>query len=193
MLQRLVPVAFALVAAPALAVPESFTLDPYHTFVNFTVDHLGISTLYGRFGKTTGKMSVDRAAKMGSLEVQVDSASVDTGDNERGNRPRSRNEHLRSADFFNAAEFPHLTYKSTRVVWTGEAPTSIEGNVTLIGVSKPVTLKVDRFKCIAERGKERCGGNASANIRRSDFGMKTAIPTVGDEIALLIEFEGVQD
>ncbi|MDQ6619102.1 MAG: YceI family protein, partial [Pseudomonadota bacterium] len=151
MFRRILPLALTLLAAPAVAATDTYTLDPYHTFVNFTVDHLGLSTIHGRFGKTTGKIGVDRAAHTASLEVQIDASSVDTGDNERGSRPRSRNEHLRSADFFNAAEFPHAMYKSTRVVFNGDTPATIEGNLTLLGVTKPVALKVERFKCIMEQ------------------------------------------
>src|SRR4051794_22950798 len=96
----------AAVPFAAAAATESYTIDPYHTFPNFSVDHLGLSTIYGRFGKTSGKFTVDQAAKIGSVDLSIDSASVDTGDPEKGSRARSRDEHLRSADFFNAAEFP---------------------------------------------------------------------------------------
>src|SRR5499433_2495395 len=85
----------------ATAAPETYTIDPYHTFPNFTVDHLGVSTVYGRFNKSSGKLTIDRAAKTGSVELAVDTSSVDTGDQDKGSRARSRDEHLRSADFFN--------------------------------------------------------------------------------------------
>jgi len=179
----------------ANAAPESFTIDPYHTFPNFTIDHLGVSTIYGRFNKTTGKFTMDPAAKTGSVELSIDTASVDTGDNDKGSRARSRDEHLRSADFFNAAEFPKMTYKSTAVAFSGDQPASIDGNLTLLGVTKPVKLTVERFKCnpATATAKERCGGNATGKIKRSDFGMKTGIPSIADEVTLLIGFEGLKD
>ena len=168
---------------------------PYHTFPNFTLDHLGVSTIHGRFNKTAGKLTIDRAAKSGSIDLAVDTVSVDTGDSDKGSRPRSRDEHLRSADFFNAAEFPKMTYKSTSVAFSGDNPTAIEGNLTLLGVTKPLQLTVERFKCNPAQGtgKERCGGNATGKLKRSDFGMKTGIPNLGDEITLLIEFEALKD
>ena len=188
---------FALLLAAALplaavAAPEHYTVDPLHTYPNFTVEHWGLSMMHGRFDKTTGKFTFDRAAKTGSAELTIETASVTTGDNVRGNRPRARDEHLRQADFFNSAEFPTITFKSTKVNFGAELPTSVEGNLTLSGVTKPVTLTFERFKCGKNpfNQKDRCGGNAVGKFKRSDFGMKTAIPAVGDEITLNIEFEG---
>ena len=179
----------------ASAAPESYTLDPLHTFPHFSVDHLGISTMWGRFGKTTGKFMIDHAAKKASLELQVETTSIDTGDNVRGSRPRARDEHLRTADFFNVQEFPHMTYKSTNVKFAGETPSEIDGQLTLLGVTKPLSLKVDRWVCKdnPNNKKPMCGGNASGAFKRSDFGMKFAIPNVGDEIKLFVEVEGYKD
>ena len=195
MLRRFAIMLFAAVPFSALAAAENYTLDPYHTFPNFTVDHLGLSTMYGRFGKTSGKFSMDRGAKSGSVELVIDTASVDTGDNDKGTRARSRNEHLRSVDFFNAAEFPQMTFKSTKVTFNGDNPATVEGDLTLLGVTKPLSLTLERFKCGTNPGnkKDRCGGNATGKLKRSDFGMKTGIPAVSDEITLLIEFEGDKD
>ena len=195
MSKRLIAVMFAALPVAALAAPESYTIDPYHTYPNFTVDHLGVSTMHGRFNKTSGKVTLDRAAKSGSVELAIETASVDTGDQDKGSRPRSRDEHLRSADFFNAAEFPRMTYKSTALTFSGDNPSAIEGTLTLLGVTKPVQLTIERFKCnpATATAKERCGGNATGKIKRSDFGMKTGIPALGDEITLMIEFEGLKD
>ena len=189
--------ALAVAALPALAraAPERYTVDPFHTYPNFTVEHWGLSMMHGRFDKTTGTFSFDRAAKTGSVELTIDAASVNTGDNEKAGRPRSRDEHLRAADFFNVAEFPRITFRSTKVNFGAELPTAVEGTLTMLGVSKPVTLTFERFKCGQNpfNKKDRCGGNAIGKIKRSDFGMKTAIPAVGDELALNIEFEGDKD
>ncbi len=190
-------VACCLVALPltALAAPETYTLDPYHTYPNFAIDHLGVSTMYGHFSKSSGKVTLDRAAKTGSLDITIDTASITTGDTEKGSRPRTRDEHLRAADFFNVAEFPKATYKASKITFNGDQPAAVDGELTLLGVTKPVHLGIDRFKCIAGQGggKERCGGNASGKFKRSDFGMKFGVPNLGDEITLLIEFEGVKD
>ncbi len=190
-------VALALAALPfaAAAAPENFTLDSYHTYPNFTVEHWGLSVMTGRFDKTTGKFTIDRAARTGTVEMTIETASVTTGDNDKGSRPRARDEHLRQADFFNVAEFPRMTFKSTKVNFGGDLPSSVEGNLTLLGVSRPLTLTFERFKCGQNpfNKKDRCGGNAVGKVKRSDFGMKTAIPAVGDELALNISFEADKD
>ena len=176
----------------AMAAPQTYNIDPVHSYPNFTVNHLGMTTIHGRFDKMSGSFTFDRAAKTGSTELSIDAASLTTGDSVKGNRPQSRDDHLRSGDFFNVKEFPTMTFKSTKVNWTGDLPASVEGNLTLRGVTKPVTLTFERFKCGQNpfNKKDRCGGNAVGKIKRSDFGMKYAIPAVGDEIALNIEFEG---
>jgi len=186
--------AFACAALPgaALAAAETFTFDPLHTFTYFTVEHFGLSNQFGRFNRNTGKVTLDRAAKTGTIEVTIDAASIDTGDS---GRTRSRDDVLRSGDFFNAAEFPRVTFKSTRFAFNGDAPSSIEGDLALLGTTRPVTLAVERFRCNPPQGtrKERCGGNATARIKRSDYGMKYGIPSIGDEVTLMIVFEADKD
>ena len=187
----------AILALPlaAAAAPESYTLDPYHSFTNFEVDHNGVSTVRGRFDRQSGKFSIDRAAKTGSVELVVETASVSTGDGDKGGRPRARDEHLRTADFFNVAEFPQMTFKSTAVKFTGEAPAEITGNVTLLGVTKPVTLHVERWVCKPHpmNKKDMCGGNLSGTVKRSEFGMKYGIPGVSDEVKLFVGIEAFKN
>jgi polyisoprenoid-binding protein YceI len=179
----------------AHAAPENYTIDPYHTYPQFEVNHLGFSNMRGRFDKTTGKFTVDRAAKTGSLELVVQTASLSTGDNDKGNRPRARDEHLRSPDFFNVAEFPTLTFKGATVKFQGDNVSGIDGQLTLLGVTKPLSVVLDSWKCGPHpvSKKEMCGGNAHATIKRSDFGMKFGIPVVGDELKLWFEFEAYKD
>ena len=182
----------ALLACPVAALAaDTYTIDPLHSSINFTVEHQGLTDIYGRFNKFGGTFTVDRAAKTGSLDATVDTASVDTNENDKGSRARSRDEHLRSADFFNAAEFPKMTFKSTKVAFTGDNPSSVEGNLTLLGVTKPETFTIQRFKCNPASGnaKERCGGIAVAKVKRSDFGMKRGVPSIGDDITLVLSFE----
>jgi len=192
MKQSLALLALAATSFAAHAAIDSYALDPVHTVAIFQVEHLGLSDFYGRFDKTNGKVAIDRAAKTGSVEVSIDTASIDTNDPDKGNRARSRDDHARSADFLNVAEFPKMTYKSTKVDFNGDTPVLVEGNLTLVGTTKPVTLTIQRFKCNPAQGtrKERCGGNAMAKFKRSDFGMKYGIPSVGDEMTILISFEG---
>lgn len=195
MRKQLAVAAFLALPAVAFAAPETYTIDPYHTYPNFVVDHLGVSNMYGRFDKSSGKVTLDRAAKSGSIDLTIDTASINTGDSDKGSRPRTRDEHLRAPDFFNVAEFPKATFKSSKFTFTGDNPSAIDGELTLIGVTKPVRLTVDKFKCNPASGnsKERCGGNASGKFKRSDFGMKYGVPNIGDEITLLISFEAVKD
>ena len=179
------------------AAPETYTLNPYETFASWEVmNNVYFINLLGRFDKTTGKFTIDRAAKTASVEVVIQAASVNTGDNDRAGRARTRDEHLRTPDFFNAAEFPTITYKTTTVRFNGDAPAMIEGELTLLGVTKPLTLKVDSWKCgVHPFGKkpESCGGNASGSLKRADFGMKFGIPNYSDEIKLIISFYGLKD
>ena len=195
-MQRLTLGALAL-ALPlaATAAPESYTLDPYHTYPHFAVDHLGVSLMWGRFDRSSGKFTIDRAAKKGSLDLIVETASLSTGDNDKGARPRSRDEHLRGADFFSVAEFPRMTFKAGDVKFSGDSPTEVSGELTLLGVTKPLTLKIERWVCKDHpfSKKPMCGGNASGSLKRTDFGMKYGVPAVGDEIRLYVEFEGLKD
>ena len=189
--------AFAALPLAAVAAPESFTIDPYHTFPYVDVMHLNTTLIRGRFDKTTGKMTLDTAAKTGTVEIAVETASVNTGDNERGPRPRSRDEHLRQADFFNSAEFPRMTFKGTAAKWSGDAPTAVEGQLTLLGVTKPLALAVEGWKCGPDprtAGKRyMCAANASGQLKRSDFGMNFGLKFVSDDIRIQFLVEAFRD
>lgn len=182
--------AFLFAASLPLAAhaSDSYTADPPHTFAHFTVSHFGFSTMHGRFDKTSGKVTLDRAAKNGSVDIAIESASVDTGF-------AKRDEHLKSPDFFNAAEFPSITYKSNSIKFKGDTPVRVDGNLTLLGVTKPVALTITEFKCGDNpmNKKPECGAGAIAQIKRSDFGMKSFLPGVGDDIKLEFEIEAYKD
>ena len=172
---------------PVGSMAASYTIDPTHTYPNFTVDHLGFSTLHGRFGKTTGKLNLDQAKGTGSVEIVIDVASIDTGF-------KKRDDHLRSPDFFNAVEFPEITFKSTKVTFQGKGVTVV-GNLTIMGVTKSVSLAVASVNCGVHpfNKKQVCGFDATAQLKRSDFGMKYALPAVGDVVNLAIEVEATKD
>ena len=167
---------------------DSYTVDSTHTFPHFSISHLGFSTMQGRFDDTSGKVTLDRAAKSGSVEITIKTASVSTGF-------AKRDEHLKSPDFFNAAEFPAITYKSTAMHFKGDAPSSVDGNLTISGVTKPVTLTIDAFNCGTHpmNKKDVCGAAASTQIKRSDFGVKYGLPAVGDDVKLVFEIEAVKN
>ena len=178
-----------------LAAPETYNLDPAHTIPNFSIQHLGMSTVYGHFERATGKVTIDRAAKTGSIDVKIPTATISTGDAKRTDGTRSRDEHLRTTDFFNVAEYPDMTFKSTKMNFAGDKVQSIDGTLTLMGVSKPVTLTATSFNCGANpmSKKEMCGADLTTTIKRSDFGMKYAIPAISDEVKLLIAVEGYKE
>jgi polyisoprenoid-binding protein YceI len=184
--------ALAVVAATltqaALAAPESYTIDPRHTLPVFEVNHLGFSTQRGRFNKASGKIALDTAAKTGSIDVAIETASIDMGLDKW-------DEHMRSDDFFNAAKFPTMSFKSTRLSFDGDKLVGAEGDFTLLGVTKPVKLGVANFRCgehpIAK--KHTCGADVSTSIKRSEFGMTKYLPGVGDDIKIVIPVEAFRD
>lgn len=166
---------------------DTYTIDPAHTYPHFAINHLGFSTMHGRFNKTSGTLTIDQAKGSGSVDIKIDAASIDTGF-------EKRNDHLRSPDFLNAAESPEITYKSTKVTINGDKAT-VEGNLTIMGTSKPVTLNVTRFKCGTHpmNKKDVCGFDATASIKRSDFGVKYGLPAIGDDMQLTFEVEAVKN
>lgn len=178
----------AAAAFPTLAAPESYSVDPRHTFPSFEVSHLGFSTQRGRFNKTTGKITLDREAKTGTVEIEIDAASVDSGLDKL-------EEHLRSEDFFNAAKYPTLTFKSTGMTFNSDKPASVTGDFTMLGVTRPVTLTVHAFNCGVHpiNKKDVCGADVSATIKRSEFGMTKYVPGVSDEVKLQIQVEAFKD
>jgi polyisoprenoid-binding protein YceI len=173
--------------APAFSA-DSYTVDPRHTWPQYEIMHLGFSTQRGRFNETSGKILLDRAAKTGSVDVAISTASIDTGLDKW-------DEHMKSEDFFNAAKFPTITFKSDKVVFSGDKPASIPGQFTLLGVTKPVTLSVSHFNCGPHpiNKKEVCGADASTTIKRSEFGMTKYLPGIADEVKLVINIEAMKD
>ena len=193
---RLSTVLLALLAPfSVLAAPATYNLDPLHSFPNFSINHLGMTTIHGRFEKMSGKVVLDAAAKTGSLDVKIATASVSTGDGKRADGARSRDDHLRSADFFNSAEFPDMVYKSTKFNFNGDNVESIEGNLTVLGVTKPLKLAVTHFKCGPHpfSKKPMCGADAEASIKRTDFGMKFGVPGISDEVKLQLNVEAYSE
>ena len=178
----------AAAACGTVFAADSYTIDQGHTFPRFEVSHFGFSTHRGQFNKTSGKLVLDRTAKTGSVEITVATASVSTGD-------PALEEHLRSAEYFDAERFPSMLYKSKSVIFDGDAPVRAEGELTLHGVTRPLTLAIANVKCgmhpIAK--KEACGAEVSGKLKRSDFGMTTSVPAIGDDILLRIQVEARKD
>lgn len=187
-LPRAVAIAALVAALPAAAETESYRVDSLHTFPSFEVMHLGFSLQRGRFNKTEGKIALDAAAKKGSADIRIDAASVDTGLDKL-------EEHLRGEDFLDAAKHPTIAFKSTSFAFDGDKVKSVAGDLTLRGVTRPVTLAASYFQCAIHpmAKKKACGGEFTTTIKRSDFGMKYALPAVADEVVLRINVEAIKD
>ncbi|HEY8608314.1 MAG TPA: YceI family protein [Noviherbaspirillum sp.] len=178
----------AAAAAPALAAPQTYVVEPTHTYPRFSYSHFGYSTQLSRFNKTSGKVVFDSAAKTGSVDISIDTTSVDTGF-------ATFDEHIQGADFLDTAKYPTATFKSTRVVFEGEKPAKIEGNLTLKGVTKPVTLTVTSFQAMPHPmlKKDAIGANAYTLVKRSDFNAGKYAPNVGDEVRIDIAIEAIKE
>lgn len=174
-------------AAFTAAAADTYELDTTHTFPYFEIEHLGLSTFTGRFDKTTGSATLDLAGKTGSVEVTIDVASVSSG-------VAKLDEHLQTPDFFDAAKFPKITFKSTSFTFDGDELDAVNGKLSMHGVTRPVTLDVRHFVCKEHPMKKRpaCGINLEAKIKRSDWGISNYVPAVGDEVTLRIEAEALK-
>lgn len=174
-------------ATSALAAPVTYGVEPNHTYANFSYNHMGLSTQISKFNKTSGTVVYDKAAKTGSVDITIDMKSVETGSG-------LFNNHIQGADFLDTEKFPTATFKSTKVVFDGDAPATIEGNLTIKGVTKPVVLKVSHFANMTHpmAKKDAIGANASTQIKRSDFGAGKYAPMVGDEVTITISLEAIQ-
>lgn len=174
--------------ASAVAAPETYNIDGTHTFARFSYDHFGYSTQLSKFNKTTGKIVLDREAKSGSVDVSIDTTSVDTGYS-------VFNGHIQGEDFLDTAKYPTATYKSTKLNFNGDKLVSVDGNLTIKGVTKPVTLTVTSFLCMPHPALKRevCGANASAQIKRTEFNAGKYAPKVSDEVTLSIAVEAVKE
>lgn len=183
-----ISVALAAFAASAQAAPETFVIDNSHTYPHFTYNHLGFSNQTHKFDKTSGKVVLDRAAKAGSVVVTIDAKSVNTG-------YALFNEHIQAADYFDTANHPTITFKSDKMAFRGDQPVSVVGDLTIKGVTKPVTLTVTHFKCQPHPmlKVEACGANATTQIKRSDFNMGKNAPYVSDEVTLTLAIEAVKE
>ena len=172
----------SLLSGAAVAAPETYVVDPNHTFPSFEISHAGgLSTTRGMFLKTTGKVVIDRAAHSGSIEILVDTASVTTGHAQRDAIVR---------ESFRTAEFPHMIYRAAKLRFNGDVLVAADGELTLLGVTKPVALAVSAFKCRPHpiNKKDQCGADGSAQIKRSDYGL-TSTGGTGDDVKILFQIE----
>lgn len=167
---------------------DSYSVDPRHTFPSFEISHLGFSIQRGRFNETSGKVLLDPKAGRGSLNIVINTASISTGLAEL-------EKHLRGEDFFDAARFPQITYTSDKLSFKNGQLAAVDGNLTMHGVSKAVHLTVDHFYCGLNMIslKNVCGANATAAIKRSDFGVDKYAPALADDVKIVIQIEAIKD
>ena len=166
---------------------DTYVTDANHTFARFSYNHIGFSTQESRFNKTGGTVDFDPVKHQGAVDVTIDTTSVDTGSD-------IFNGHIQGADFLDTAKYPVATFKSTAVKFDGDKPVTIEGNLTLKGITKPVTLTVTSFKAMPHPmlKKEALGADATAVIKRSDFNMGKYAPAVSDDVTLTISVEAIK-
>ncbi len=176
----------ALITSAASA--QVYNVEPGHTYPSFEADHMGLSFWRGKFTKSSGKIVLDRGSKTGgSIEINIDASSVDFGH-------AKMNEKARGDEMFNVAKYPTITYRSTALKFDGDKLVGVDGEMTMLGVTKPLPLTITHFKCIIHPmlKREVCGADAHGRFDRSDYGMNIGLPRFSPEIKLAIQVEGVK-
>jgi polyisoprenoid-binding protein YceI len=178
----------ATLSTATLAAPATYVIDGTHTLPRFSYSHFGYSNQLSRFNKASGKIVLDRKAKTGSVDVTIDTTSVDTGS-------ALFDEHIRGADFLDTAKYPKISFTSDKLKFDGENLVSVDGTLSIKGISKPVTLTVTSFQCMPHPmlKKEACGANATTVVKRTEFNMGKYAPHVGDEVTITIPVEAVKE
>jgi len=181
-------VAATIATGAAHADTGTYAIDPAHTFATFEIAHFGTSTNRGRFDKKEGTVQFDRAAKTGHVAITFDATSIDTG-------TAAFDKHLQSADFFNTAKFPTVTFVADKLTFAGDKVTEVAGQLTLLGKTNPVVLKATNFNCYTNPmlKREVCGGDFTATVVRSQYGMDFGISMgFSDAVKLVIQVEAIK-
>lgn len=178
----------AVASAGAAAQAAGYRFDPAHSFVHFEVMHFGTATLRGRFGPLEGYATLDATARQGSVSLRVPTKIVSTGLPVLDSR-------LRQADLFDSEAHPEAFFVAERFVFDGQALKEVRGEITLRGISRPLTLRAQRFSCGTHPLLQRpwCGGDFEGELQRSDFGMDFGLPLVGNRVRLLVQVEAIAD
>jgi polyisoprenoid-binding protein YceI len=183
-LGRIVILAFSFFTTCVFAAPQTYYIDPAHTSPRFEYNHFGFSTQVHSFDKTSGTIIYDPQAQMAAVDITIDARSVNTG-------YPLLNQHIQDKDFFDTAQYPTITFKSTSVKFEHGKPVSVAGNLTVKGVTRPVTLEVTSFQAMPNPISKNpaIGANAIARIKRSEFNMSKYAPHVSDDVTLSISME----
>ncbi len=184
--QLCVAAVLAVLATPALA--DNYTIDPLYTIPTFEVSHLGFTTQSGRFNKVAGKITLDMAAKKGSVDLTIFTDSIDMS-------TPAWSAHLMSEGLFNVDKYPTMNFRSRKLEFSGDKVVGADGELTVIGVTKPIHVTVNGFRCktVAERKTTVCGADVTAKLKRSEFGLTKYIPDVSDEITIRVPIEAYKD
>jgi polyisoprenoid-binding protein YceI len=172
MIKSFTAIALFGISGALLAAPATYNIDPSHTYPSFEADHMGgMSVWRGKFNKSSGTITLDRAAHTGEANITIDTTSINFG-------MEKMDTHAKGPDMFDVEKFPTATFKGKLTKFNGDSPTAVEGELTLHGVTKPVTLTINSFKCMVNPmlKKEVCGADASATINRADFGVSFGQP-----------------
>ncbi|MEQ1439192.1 YceI family protein [Fontimonas sp. SYSU GA230001] len=174
----------ALSMSGPLAAADTYVIDPAHTLPSFEVSHFGFSTTRGGFTRTEGTITLDLKKKTGAIDVRIDAASLQTA-------VPKLDAHLKNPDFFDVEMYPAITFKSKSLKFDGDRLVAVTGDLDMHGVSKPVTLEVTHFRCGEHPIKKvpHCGADAVATIKRSDWGITTYSPAIGEDVTLKIQVE----
>ena len=172
----------------AHAQSAAYAIDPTHTFVNFEIAHFGTSFNRGRWDKKEGTIQFDRAAKTGRVDITIDMASINSG-------VAPFDGHLKSKDFFNVAEFPTARFVGEKFIFSGDKVVAVEGTLTMVGKTQPLTLKANQFNCYTNPifKREVCGGDFEATLQRSQWGITYGLPMVApDNVRLVVQVEAIR-
>lgn len=174
-------------SATAIAA-DTYTADVRHLYPVFEINHFGMSTQRGRFNKATARITIDAAAKTGSVEATVDTTSLDMGADDW-------DKHIKSEDFFNVEKYPTMSFKSDKFSFDGDKLVTVDGALTMLGVTKPVKLSIANFKCGAHpmNKKPVCTGDVSTTINRTDWGMTKYAPALAEQVKIEIPVEAFKD
>jgi polyisoprenoid-binding protein YceI len=178
---------FTLVTSTAHA-SETYLTDPEHTFVSFSYKHLGYSIQTSRFDKVNGTITVNDSMDGGTIDIAIETGSVSTGSD-------TFNKLLKTEDYFNSEKFPIAKFTSRKIIFNNQAISSLSGELTIKGITKPINIEVNNFACSRNfiTLKYMCGANASAKLNRSEFDLGKYVPFVGDEISLNIAIEASRE
>lgn len=159
--------ACSTMSAVAIAEPTMYEIDSAHTYPSFEADHMGgVSKWRGKINNTSGSLMLDQEAETGSVDITMDMNSIDFGHD-------GLNDHAKTDDMFNTAEYPTATYEGELVDWEDGAPTAVDGTLTMHGTSQPLRLMINSFTCQPhpQQGRELCGADAVAEFNRADYGV----------------------